>query len=70
MDDTKNTATSESEKVNQEIYDSLATALKTDINGFMYPRLPETVTLAEFEQITSQMYDLVMDSWKSNGYGP
>jgi len=53
------TGLSEEFETEQQIPDDL----KGAINHFLYPNLPDSMTLKEFEDITVAVFKLVIEAW-------
>ena len=42
--------------------------LKSDINAFLFVRLPDTMTLQETEALACRVFDLVNAEWSKRGF--
>lgn len=43
---------------------TLENELKPDLNNFLFPRLPGTMTLYDMERLACEIHDLIMSKWE------
>jgi hypothetical protein len=46
-----------------EIKADLEEDLKPDLNNFLFPRLPQTMSLGDMERLACEIHDLIMKAW-------
>jgi len=47
----------------QEQYNSLIEELKVDLNNFLYSKMPPSMTLIEFENLSIEIFKLINEEW-------
>ena len=50
-------------ETSQDMRQRIFTTLKVDINEFLFPRLPDTMTLGDFEEMACQLYKVIQNKW-------
>jgi hypothetical protein len=48
----------------EKLYETLLHDLKSDLNDFLYSRVPETMTMKQFEDLSVKIHDMILESFE------
>jgi hypothetical protein len=51
---------------NKMLYESLTHELKSDVNEFLFCRVPETMTIKQFEQLSVKIHNMILSTFEEN----
>ena len=48
----------------ETLYEMLVHDLKSDLNEFLYSRVPETMTIKQFENLAVKIHDMILNTFE------